>query len=268
MWNIKKKYCYDMGGFQWNNAQQGQNFQQGAGALGSFVTQLDNTEKPDPGAGVARGALTGASMGAAAGPIGMAAGAVIGGIVGGVSAGKKRREFEKAQADQRQLQERQFRDYSTSVLQTYPSRGVDISGYYAKYGGKIPSFLANSLAEGGEVVVADTPPETDQNGDLEPLASNVSKFHGDSHEAQSGGVGFNSTSDSYIFSDSLRTVDGLTYAKQAELIGKKKGKFESKLEAATDHASRNTAERMIYKLDQELSNLFNEQETLKANGKI
>ncbi len=268
MRNIKKKYCFDGGGFQWKNAQQGQNFQQITGTLGSFVSQLDNPESPKTGNGIASGALTGASMGAAAGPIGAAVGAVAGGVIGGVSANNKQKQIENLQIKQLQAQNAQFRDYSNQVLQTYPSHGVDIAGYYAKYGGKIPSFLANSLAEGGEVVVSDTPPETDQNGGVQPLASDVSKFYGDSHEASSGGVGFNSTSDAYIFSDSLRTSDGLTYAKQAELIGKRKGKFESKLESATDHAARNTAERMISNLDRKLSNLFNEQETLKANGQI
>lgn len=161
-----------------------------------------------------------------------------------------------------------YRDYSNTVLQSYPSMGVEAAGYYAKYGGKIPSYLTNALAEGGEVIMSDVPPSTDNNGGVQPLASDVSKFYGDSHEAQSGGVGFQANSDSYIFSDSLRTSDGLTYAKQAEQIGRQKGKFEKKLQNATSDAEYNTAKRMIAKLDNKLSQLFNEQETLKQNGKI
>lgn len=260
-----RRYKYQMGGFQWKNPETGNNLQQGAGILGSFVSQLDSN--PSVGGGAVSGALTGASAGAALGPIGSAAGAIFGGVIGGIGAGKKRREMEEQKAQAFRIQDKQFRDYSQTVLQSYPSQGVDVAGYYMKYGGKIPSFLANSLAEGGEVVMSNTPPETDQNGDLNQLASDVSKFEGASHESQSGGIGFNSTSDAYIFSDELRTPDGITYAKQAELIGKQKGKFEKKLEAATDRASQNTAQMMIKKLDSKLDLLFQQQEQSK-NGKV
>jgi hypothetical protein len=103
---------------------------------------------------------------------------------------------------------------------------------------------------------------------MNPLASNVSKFEGASHDSSSGGIGFNSTSDTIIFSDALRTPEGITFAKQAELIGKQKGKFESKLKNATDEAAHNTATRMIQKLDGKLQNLFQQQELLKQNGQV
>jgi hypothetical protein len=106
-------------------------------------------------------------------------------------------------------------------------------------------------------------PLTDQNGEMNPLASNVSKFEGASHDSSSGGIGFNSTSDTIIFSDALRTPEGITYAKQAELWGKEKGKFESKLKYATDEAAHNTATRMIEKINKRLELLFQHQEHFK-----
>lgn len=267
MSHIKARYKYKLGGW---NLNQTQNFQQLTGLAGGFISELDNPESPSIGSGAASGALSGASLGAVAGPIGAAVGAGFGAVIGGISSKKKKEEIQAAKQRQSDLQARQFKDYSQSVLQSYPTQGVDIAGYYAKYGGKIPSFLAESLAEDKEVVMSNTPPETDENGELQQLASGVSKFNGDSHDDPSGGIGFNPTSDAYIFSDSLRTSEGLTFAKKAELLGKQKGKFEQKLESATTHAAKNTAELMIKKFDKKLADLFQEQETLKASdyGKI
>ena len=267
MFDTKKKYKYNLGGFQWNNPQTGQNIQQGAGALGSFVNQLDNTSKPSVTGGVGSGALSGAAMGASLGPIGMAAGAVIGGVIGGVNANKKIEEIEKQQNEAR----RQFNDQlraNSQVLPSYPTQGVQMAGYYMKNGGKIPSFLTSALAEGGEVAVSDSMPLTDTNGNAKALASDVSKFEGASHQAPSGGIGFETTSDTIIYSDSLRTPEGITYAKAAELLGKQKGKFEKKMQNATSEAEYNTGSRMIARLDKQLDNLFKQQETLKANGTI
>lgn len=266
MFDTKKKYRYNLGGFSWNNQQLGAGVQQGAGFLGSFISQLDG-QTPSVGGGIASGALSGASMGAAFGPIGAGAGALIGGITGGIGAKKKQDELEKQQIEQRRAYNNQIKS-THQVLPSYPSQGVQMGSYYMKYGGKIPSFLTSALAEGGEVAVSDSMPLTDQNGNAEELASDVSKFNGASHEAQSGGIGFETTSDTIIYSDELRTADGITYAKQAELFGKQKGKFEKKLKFATSEAEHNTATRMIAKLDKKLEALFNEQETLKANGKI
>ena len=262
MKDLKTRYQYLNGGFSWANPQTGQNIQQGAGAVGSFVSQI-NGDSPSVTGGAASGALSGASMGAALGPVGMAAGAVIGGIFGGVNAKKQKDQIEEQKRKMYQAQEAEARRSSQVVLQDYPSKGVEVAGYYAKYGGQVPSFLTNALAEGGEVAVSNTIPTTDNNGSMNPLASNVSKFEGDSHNDPSGGIGFNSTSDAFIFSDALRTSEGITFAKQAELLGKKKGKFEAKLKGATDYAEYNTAKRMIEKFDNKLAQLFNEQEALK-----
>lgn len=268
MTDLKKRYVYLTGG--WNNPQTGQALQQGAGMLGSYMSQLDQGGKgPSNASGAASGALTGASMGAAAGPIGMAAGAIIGGVVGTVSAEKKRKQIEEQQNKLNKQIESQYKLNSQVVLQNYPSQGVEVSGYYAKYGGQVPTFLTKALAEGGEVAVSESLPLTDQYGDMNPLASNVSKFEGVSHDSPSGGIGFNSTSDTFIFSDALRTQEGITFAKAAELLGKKKGKFEQKLQNSTDQAAYNTAERMIKRFDNQLADLYNQQEMMKyENEKI
>lgn len=266
MLNTKKKYKYNLGGFQWNNESLGSGIQQGGGLLGSFISQLDGNN-PTVGGGIASGALSGAGMGAALGPIGAIGGALIGGITGGIGAGKRRDEQQK-QIDERRKQYNSQIEATHQVLPSYPTKGVQMASYYAKYGGKIPSFLTSALAEGGEVAVSDSMPLTDTNGNAEALASDVSKFNGASHQAPSGGIGFETTSDTIIYSDSLRTSDGLTYAKAAEQLGKQKGKFEKKLQSAKSQAEYNTATRMIEKLDNKLAQLFQEQETLKANGKI
>lgn len=267
MFNTKNKYKYNLGGFQWKNEELGQGIQQSAGILGSFLPQLENNQNPSLGGGIASGALSGASMGASFGPIGAGLGAVVGGITGGIGAKKKQEEFQRQQEAQQKQYNNQLQA-THQVLPSYPSNGVQMAGYYAKYGGKIPSFLTNALVEGGEVAVSNSMPLTDSNGNAEELASDVSKFNGASHESRSGGIGFEPTSDTMIYSDSLRTPDGLTYAKQAELWGKQKGKFEKKLQSAKSQAEYNTATRMIEKFDNKLAQLFQEQETLKANGKI
>lgn len=186
----------------------------------------------------------------------------------GEGASQKRAKEAKANIERlnKDAKHRSEMAYSQSVLSSYPTQGVEMGSFYAKYGGKIPTYLTNALAEGGEVIMSPTPPKTDSNGSVSKLASNVSKFNGDDHSDPSGGVGFKPTSEGMIFSDAIRTQDGLTYAKQAELLGKDKGKWEKKLKSATNEAASNTAERMIAKLNKRLSNLFNEQETLKSNG--
>jgi hypothetical protein len=263
MFNTKKKYQYNLGGFSWKNEELGAGLQQGTGALGSFISQLDG-QTPSMGGGIASGALSGAATGAAFGPIGMGLGALAGGVIGGIGAKKQADELERQEKAQREFNNNQIKS-THQVLPSYPTKGVQMAGYYAKYGGKIPSFLTSALAEGGEVAMSDSVPLTDQNGDMDPLASNVSKFEGDSHDAASGGIGFETTSDTIIYSDELRTPDGITYAKQAELWGKDKGKYEKKLKNATSEAEYNTATRMIERLDRNLDLLFKHQERSK-NG--
>lgn len=216
--------------------------------------------------GILSGAASGASIGTSIAP---GWGTLIGAIGGGIMGAANTKKQENLQYEQERANQENYladlRNYSQTVLRGYPTQGVAVSGYYMKNGGRLPSFLTNALAEGGEVAVSDTLPITDQNGMMDPLASNVSQFEGDLHSDPSGGIGFNSTSDTMIFSDSLRTSEGLTFAKAAEIIGRKKGKFEKKLESARDEAAHNTATRMIEKLDRKLDNLFMEQELLKQN---
>jgi hypothetical protein len=187
----------------------------------------------------------------------------------GEGASQKRAKEGKRQADiqAKDLQRRAINSQSQAVLSTYPTQGVH-SAFYAKYGGKIPTYLTNALAEGGEVMMSATPPQTDSNGNMEKLASNVSKFEGDGHEASSGGIGFKPTSEGIIYSDSLRTPEGLTYAKSAELLGKEKGKWEKKMKNATSEAEYNTAERMITKTTKKLELLFQHQEAIKSYGEV
>lgn len=298
MLNIKKKYKYAQGGlFADDNSyltKRNQTNQQVTGAVG-----VVGAINPIIGAGLAAGQAIGNQTTDQYGIYKSRAGSVLDNSINpttgiqnlkdftanptwdsalnqfslgmfGESASQKKAKAAKAQQlkMQNDRQNQQWMQDSQAYLQNYASNGVEMAGYYAKYGGKMPGYLCNALAEGGEVAVSDTIPQTDSHGGMNPLASNVSKFEGDKHSASSGGIGFSANSDTFIFSDALRTGDGITYAKSAELIGKQKGKFEKKLQSATDEAAHNTATRMIQKLDIKLSNLFNEQEALKQNGKI
>lgn len=105
-----------------------------------------------------------------------------------------------------------------------------------------------------------------------PLASDVNKVTGPSHE--SGGVDINAGGnkvaeveggevihDNRVFSDRLK-LNGKTYAKIAESLGKQKGKFE-KLSESTNYREKNTGQRGLANVESSLNNLFITQEQSK-----
>ncbi len=286
MYKLKNKYgyhlknCFDTGGTATQSVNSisnvvpiwGQVFQAtrsvsgGISGDGTSVGRNSAAAVLSPSSGVTSAMDDGDNEGAFISAINPIAGAKL-------SADRNRKKEAQAQFEyEGRLRDAQQRG-SASTLANYPRSGVEMSGYYAKYGGKIlkynnggdvPTWLTNSLAENDEVTMSPTAPVTDGNGEVNKLASNVAQFKGDEHSDPSGGIGFNATSDTKIYSDKLRTPDGLTYAKQAELFGKQKGKFEAKLKEATSEAASNTAKRMIERLETQLHYLFEEQEQLKT----
>jgi len=76
-------------------------------------------------------------------------------------------------------------------------------------GGKIPNSNIEYQAEGGEVIEHNpfSLPGTDQHGEVNPIASNISKIQGDKHSAPSGGVGMEGGE--RIFSDQLYVDDSI-----------------------------------------------------------
>ncbi len=118
-------------------------------------------------------------------------------------------------------------------------------------------------------------------GDLVPLASNVTKAVGDTHEEDTNQDGRNGITlqangspiaevenqevmhDGKVFSDRLKLAPGLTFAKKAEQLGKKKGKYEE-LGETTNTRQKNGADRMLANVNSDLENLFYIQEMSKA----
>lgn len=176
----------------------------------------------------------GASMGMAFGPIGAGVGALIGGV-GGFFLGKSQRKKQLEQ--ERKIKEAGIDSKisagrandavkSAAIMAQYPQDGVDNAGYYAKYGGHIPTEQADYTVEGGELMMAPNgnPPKTDQHGKATKVGENMFKFTGDTHDAKSGGIGVaggntefatqtNQVLNSgFVFSDRLKT-DATNYLK-------------------------------------------------------
>mgnify|MGYP003626925861 CR=1 FL=1 len=176
----------------------------------------------------------GASMGMAFGPIGAGVGAIVGGV-GGFFLGKSQRK--KQMEEERKLKEAGIDSKiasgrandavkSAAIMAQYPQDGVDNAGYYAKYGGHIPTEESDYTVEGGELMMAPNgnPPKTDQHGKATKVGENMFKFTGDTHDAKSGGIGVaggntefatqtNQVLNSgFVFSDRLKT-DATNYLK-------------------------------------------------------
>lgn len=209
------------------------------------------------------GIATGASTGMSAGPIGAAIGAVVGGIGGAVAGGAEAKKQLQDYEDSKLRERGRREEISRTINNTYPSKGVaGVHSMYA-FGGK------KMYAMGGNPQVA---PQG-----MQPLASDVQEVQGPSHEnggvplgpdaeVEGGEVIQPSAGGTNIYSDRLPYEDGMTYADKAAEIGKKKSKFEEKLNSASIF-EKGTARREIEKLDGELNKLFQQQEIFKqANG--
>ena len=176
----------------------------------------------------------GASMGMAFGPIGAGVGAIVGGV-GGFFLGKSQRK--KQMEEERKIKEAGIDSKiasgrandavkSAAIMAQYPQDGVDNAGYYAKYGGHIPTEESDYTVEGGELMMAPNgnPPKTDQHGKATKVGENMFKFTGDTHDDKSGGIGVaggntefatqtNQVLNSgFVFSDRLKT-DATNYLK-------------------------------------------------------
>jgi len=145
-------------------------------------------------------------------------------------------------------------------------RGPSSQGYnpytptYA-FGGQVGT--PNAEIEGGEVV--QTPngemPTVTQGGGLQQQSGDTFEAQGASH-AQ-GGIDTEMPEGTRIFSDKLTNGD-MTYADHAAPISKKLGKYEEVLSNPKATAiQKNTAKRMMTKLNSQLDGLFQEQEASK-----
>lgn len=145
-----------------------------------------------------------------------------------------------------------------------------------------PTNVTPVQAYGGRMAVPYSMKAT--GGNLVPLASDVTKAVGDTHEQDSNGDGMTGITlhnqgqplaevenqevmnGSHVYSDRLKVKPGVTFAKMAETLGRKKGKFEEGTES-TNYREKNSANRMTSNIDKDLDILFAKQEQLKqVNG--
>jgi polyhydroxyalkanoate synthesis regulator phasin len=164
------------------------------------------------------------------------------------------------------------------------AKGLDItdSNYTTKpaspfkmYGGKIKMPMGGKIKmQMGGVANMQQGQMPIPQGNMETLASDVQEVEGPPHElggvpmganaeVEGGEVTVNNQDGSKnVFSDRIEYKEGMTFADKADQLGRKKGKYEEKLDSSSVFVKGN-ARRNIEKLDAELNNLFNEQEVKK-----
>lgn len=149
--------------------------------------------------------------------------------------------------------------YSRSYLANNPAAGQEGASIYAAYGtkGKIPK-----LAMGG---------------DLNPIASNMDKAVGNTHEQ--GGITLDNeqgeptaevenqeviVNKNQVLSDRLPFTGGKTFAQKGEELAADKAKNEHNLKG-TDMFARGTAKRNVEKIDKEVDLLLKYQDVVRKN---
>ena len=202
-----------------------------------------------------QGAAIGAQIGSAIPGVGTAIGAGAGFLVGGTF-GYFADEERQKQLEEQRLLERE--NLQATNLATKPIPMPKTNDPYAvqyRYGGRpTPQFLA----EGGETI--------DGQGVM-TFAPNSSvgengRIHGDSHEAASGGVPM--SGGERIYSDSIKSPSGKTYADDAAKVKSKVSKLEKKLANTSDPISSFSIKKMLSKHQGHLDTLFQGQEDYKS----
>ena len=231
--------------------------------------------------GALRGAGAGASIGAALGPIGSAVGAGIGAIGGGIMQGINASKQNEAVRQERkaEMERKAARDdnYSRAILNVFPTTGVKNAMYFAKGGRMKKCAIGGTIGDPG--INPNPQAMSVEGGEVEKLANGVQQVEGATHEeggvqigaeaeVEDGEVLQNTQQGINVFSDRLEFSKGVTYAQEAEKIGKRKGDVEKRLSEATDVFDTNSAKREIQKLDMELKQLFASQEMYKQRKGI
>lgn len=148
-------------------------------------------------------------------------------------------------------------NYTKAYNTANPITGREGTGIYAR-GGRLMSAYC-SYGNGGV---------------LDPISSVATKAIGDTHEEggitlQSGGTPIAEVEDGEIisqgkvFSNRLKVRPGVTYAKEAEKLERKRGKLEEATET-NNYREKNSATRMMNNVNQDINNLFAMQEISKA----
>ena len=113
-------------------------------------------------------------------------------------------------------------------------------------------------AEGGEIVEQgnEQMPVAMENGTTQQVGPGAQKVVGPQHEQ--GGVDM--SGGEYVFSDTLKTESGLTFAREAEKLYKELDKLTKLYSKNNDRFLRSGYKRMASKIDKKLGNLREEQE--------
>jgi len=270
---IKGTKKYSKGNYNNNyNPQTVETIMNGVNTGGTLLST--SAERPDgtvdagafTGGEVLKGVSTGSNIGGFLGPIGNviggALGAVGGAIYGSVTADNRNRLAEKTLHEEnvRKRKEEQIR--VDTILSDYPTHGVVGNEYYQKFGGKIKYSL------GGTVM-----PPVLKGGRLDETSSDTATAKGQTHaqggielpnaEIEKNEVLHDTGNAINVFSDKLFIKPGVTFAAQADILSKKKGKLEETLESSTSVFAKNSAKRMMQNLDTELKSLHQAQEAMK-----
>lgn len=201
----------------------------------------------NPTTTIAGRALQIGGMGSAFGPIGMGVGALAGAGIGLIEANKikKEQDEQKRKEEEREAVLAQNRGILLSM-----NANPDGSPYAFAYGGRLPGM--------------NTP-----GGNAQPLADDISKLNGNTHEQGGIDIGAAEAEDGevvagdFVFSNRLQESDGRTFAQAAEPISKRIGLLEDKLKDTTDTYKINGYNRLIQSDKDELKNLFDKQEQQK-----
>jgi hypothetical protein len=181
------------------------------------------------------------------------------GVIDAATAEKERIAREQAEADRIAAEQEKQRQtmYNNAYYSVNSMSGNAGANLYAS-GGNLPMKYKYNCKTGGT---------------MNPIASDIVKVNGPSHEQ--GGVKLQASGtpiaevegdevihDNRVFSDRSK-LGNKTYAEIAEKLGKKKEKFEEMVESS-NFRDKNTAERMLANIDNDLNNLFRTQEASKT----
>lgn len=195
---------------QWNNPQQASNIYGAAGIGGSFI---QGVSKPTSTGGQALGgALSGAAMGAGLGPIGMGVGAVAGGAMGLMRAQKEKEAEREAQRMVTNARQRVLSNNAKAVTAEFSNDNVKTSGYSYAKGGYLKYANGGYLVEDGEVMYSGEQPATNNNGKASQIAPGTYKFKGDTHKADSGGIGVKGGKSSFVDGTGIPMQSGFVFS--------------------------------------------------------
>ena len=264
----------------------------GGSLVGAGSTLLDSVGQNSDGttnAGTSflSGALKYGSMGAALGPIGAIGGGIVGGLVDMFSSQSKNSAIEKQKADNDMKYKAAEQNRTNSQIRLANTNVGSNTSYYGNGGRINPAtgtpFIEHFMptityADGGQI-------QPISGGDLKPIAPNVQEAVGLKHSQ--GGINIQTPNNSQaqieggevvkdnneVFSDQIKTPQGITFAEQAKMIADSneykllKGKIDvAKRVMDNPHSNEfavNAAKREIEKNPDPLDALFTEQEQMK-----